>query len=208
MTNTQHCASSGVKKMPSWWAYTWVLLGLMAPGAQAANTYTSTGTFTANITAGTCTVTATDNGGAAITVLDMGDIYISELKAKAHAIPFKLKFSNCLGVSTITVSNTQGGCSGSSSQDDTFGNTLSGAGNASGVGLEIWMGATDGNGLLHCHAPEKNAGNVLALGAGPVVVDTTKTQDMNARMVAASGETSGVVAGMFNTTVNFTFTYE
>lgn len=185
-----------------------VLWGALASGVQAANPYSATGTFTASITAGTCTVTALDDSGSATSNITMGDIYLSEVMQKSRAIPFQLKFSNCLGISTITVSNTVGVCSGTAAQDDTFANTLKGKEDAAGMGLEIWFGAADGGGLLHCHAPENNAGNVITLGASPVTVAQTVTQAMNARIVPAVGDSTEMTAGMFNATVNFTITYE
>lgn len=185
-----------------------VLWGAIAFGAQAANPYIATGTFTASITAGTCTVTALDSSAAATPNIAMGDIYLSEVKQKSGMIPFKLKFSDCLGISTVTVSNSVGVCSGTAAQDDTFANTLKGNDDAAGVGLEIWFGAVDGGGLLHCHAPESNTNNVITLGASPITVAQTVTQDMNARIVPAAGDSAAMKAGMFNATVNFTLTYE
>ncbi|MEH5891457.1 fimbrial protein [Enterobacter roggenkampii] len=184
------------------------LYGTMLPCARAANPYIATGTFTASITSGTCTVTATDNSGAATSTIDMGDIYFSEIKNSSPVIPFKLKFSDCLGVSTITVSNAIGACTGASAQGDAFANTLTGEGNAAGVGLEIWMGGVGEGGLMHCHSPESNAQNVITLGTSPVITAQTVTQDMNARIVPAAEESAGMTAGMFNATVNFTLTYE
>lgn len=191
-----------------WLGGVMLLWGAIVSGAEAANPYVATGTFTASITAGTCTVTAMDNSGAPTSAIAMGDIYLSEVKAKSRAIPFKLKFSDCLGLSTITVSNSVGVCSGTAAQDDAFANTLTGEDGAAGVGLEVWFGAVDGGRLLHCHAPQNNAANVITLGATPVTTAQTVTQDMNARIVPANVDGGAMAAGMFNATVNFTLTYE
>lgn len=170
----------------------------------AASPYSATGTFTADITAGTCTVVATDSSGNTTNNINIGDVYISELQNKVHVTPFNLKFTNCLGISKITVSTASSTCAGNNT--DAFG-AISGS-KAANVGLEVWMGNVDGSNQFHCGNPGSN-NNKINLSSTPVVKATSYTQAMSARPIVTSGyKISDVVAGNASYTVNFTFTYE
>jgi type 1 fimbria pilin len=170
----------------------------------ASSPYTATGTFTADITAGTCTVVATDSSGAETSTINIGDVYISELNSKSHVTPFNLQFSNCLGVSKIAISTARYSCA--SSNDKAFGGTAEGT--EKNVGLEIWMGNVDGGHQFNCIDPSQD-NNVISLGTTPVSKATDYTQAMSARPIVASGyKISDVVAGTAFYTINFTFTYE
>lgn len=173
----------------------------------AASPYTATGTFTADITAGTCTVVATDSSGNETSTINIGDVYRSEVGNKTHVTPFHLKFSNCLGVSKIAVSTSKILCSGTSGTDNAFSGPH-GEGGANAVGLELWMGDVDGNNQFHCNNPASD-NNVINIASTPTVVAKNTTQNMSARPIIAGGrQLSDVTAGALDVTVNFTFTYE
>ena len=47
---------------------------------------------------GTCTATLVNDSDQDISVVDFGDVYISEINAKTKVKTFKLKFKDCAGI--------------------------------------------------------------------------------------------------------------
>ena len=56
---------------------------------------------------GTCTATLVNDSDQDISVVDFGDVYISEINAKTKVKTFKLKFKDCAKVLLMTVRGSQ-----------------------------------------------------------------------------------------------------
>ncbi|WP_336284394.1 fimbrial protein [Citrobacter arsenatis] len=185
-----------------------LLIGILQPiFAWADNPFSSTGTFSANIIAGTCTATVIAANGASGNSIDLGEIYLSEIVKKTDVIPFSLKFSGCLGVAKIAISNLAGQCSGSAATDSSFGNQLMGADASVGVGLDIWGNDVNSGTLFDCHNPKDN-NVVITLAPTPVINPVDYIQNMHAQLVESSDASVSLAAGDFSAAVSFTVTYE
>ncbi|PLR38825.1 fimbrial protein [Chimaeribacter californicus] len=172
-------------------------LGLAAPAL--AGTDNVKMTFESVIEAGTCTAQIQNGAGTAISELNFGDVYKSDLSANSRVEPFKLVFSGCSGVvkANYTAKPSAGsGCSGPGADGPSF----SGTGTATAVAVELWKGdAGDGTALACNTLPPQN---VRISGGGASV-------SMNARMVIAYQRTiADVVAGDTSIPVTFAVTYE
>ncbi|WP_231572440.1 fimbrial protein [Rahnella aquatilis] len=156
-------------------------------------------TFTSTIEAGTCTAIIQNDAGAATSQINFGDVYKSELAQKSKVQAFKLVFSSCSGVKSadITVRPTAGGCSGPSSNGDSFANN---GGTATATAVELWRGATDTGSQLSCF--DRTTSQNIALSSGG-------TMAMNARMVIAKDRMiADVLAGSFTAPITFVITYQ
>lgn len=171
-----------------------ITLGIAAT-AQADGTASVKATFTSTVEAGTCTAVIQNDSGATITALDFGNVYKSDLTAQSRVEPLKIAFTQCVGVASASVqaTPTSGGCSGSSSNGNSFP-----AGN--GVAFEVWNGTAGTGTLMDCN--KKPAQTVkMTSGSG--------TLGMNSRIVIASGRTiADVTTGAVSSSVTFLITYQ
>lgn len=169
-----------------------VSMGIVAPAL--AGTDSVKMTFESVIEAGTCTAQIQSSAGAAISELDFGTVYKSDLSAKSRVEPFKLVFSSCSGVAKAKY--TAKPSSGSSCSGPSF----AGTGTAEAVAVELWKGQQDSGTALACNtSPEQDID--VKSGGGSV--------DMNARMVVAPDRNiSDVTTGDTSIPVTFAVTYE
>lgn len=171
---------------------------LFSAHAFAAITGTSSvsATFTSTITAGTCTAQIQDTSGQAISTLDFGDVFKSDLVNQSRSEPFKVAFTGCVGVKSASyqvIPGSGGGCSGPSSNGDSFA-----AGNS--TGFEVWQGDSSTGTLLSCNTKPTQS---LTLSGSALDVDFAS------RIVIAKDRTiSNVTAGNVSAPVTFVVTYQ
>lgn len=164
--------------------------------AAITGTTSVSATFTTTISAGTCTAQIQNTGGQAISTLDFGEVFKSDLVNQSRSEPFKVAFTDCAGVKTASyqvVSGTGGGCSGPSTNGDSFS-----AGNA--TGFEVWQGVAGTGTLLSCNT--KPAQTLTMSGS-------TLDVAFASRIVIAKDRTiSNVTAGSVSAPVTFVVTYQ
>ena len=139
---------------------------------------------------GTCTATLVNDSDQDISVVDFGDVYISEINAKTKVKTFKLKFKDCAGLP-----NKKAG----------FANGSTAADKASAVAVEVWSTETPATGSatqFSCVTPASQ--EVTISNAANAVV----YYPMSARLVVEKNKTvSNVTAGKFSAPATFTVTY-
>lgn len=153
-------------------------------------------TFTSTIEAGTCTAQIQNASGQAINTLDFGDVFKSDLVSQSRSEPFKVAFTDCVGVKSAkyqVVPGANGGCSGGSSDGDSFA-----GGHA--TGFEVWQGVAGSGTILSCKT--KPAQSLTISGRSLDV-------DFASRIVLAKGKKiTDVTAGSASTPVTFVITYQ
>lgn len=181
------------------------------PAAQADGTPELRLTVDANITAGTCSVAVLE-GESPTNTIAFGNVYISEVFAKAKVKPFKLRFSNCTGLmdkkATVTLAprGENIGCAGSTTQNAEFSNASSSTTKAQKTGVEVWTTETpEGSGSVQFHCYNKNAQTVDLSGASAT---TPVDYPLSARMVPVGTDISKLTAGDFYSPTVFTVTYQ
>lgn len=164
--------------------------------ASITGTSSVSATFTSTISAGTCTAQIQNASGQAINTLDFGDVFKSDLVNQSRSEPFKVAFTDCVGVKSASyqvIPGAGGGCSGPSSDGDSFS-----AGNA--TGFEVWQGESATGTLLSCNS--KPAQSLPISGR-------TLDVDFASRIVIAKGRTiANVTAGSVSAPVTFVITYQ
>jgi len=172
-------------------------MGIAAPAL--AGTDSVNMTFESVIEAGTCTAQIKNSAGVAISELNFGNVYKSDLAANSRVEPFKLVFSGCSGVvkANYTAKPSSGsGCSGPSADGPSF----TGTGSAKAVAVELWKGEAGGGTALECKTRPQQQAEITGNGA---------SVDMNARMVVAYQRSiNDVTTGDVNVPVTFAVTYE
>lgn len=132
---------------------------------------------------GTCTATLVNDSDQDISVVDFGDVYISEINAKTKVKTFKLKFKDCAG----------------------FANGSTAADKASAVAVEVWSTVTPATGSatqFSCVTPASQE-VTISTAANAVVY-----YPMSARLVVEKNKTvNNVTAGKFSAPATFTVTY-
>ncbi|HHJ3309606.1 TPA: fimbrial-like protein YadL [Escherichia coli] len=149
---------------------------------------------------GTCTATLVNDSDQDISVVDFGDVYISEINAKTKVKTFKLKFKDCAGIPNkkaqikLTKRATCEGTARSTAADK-----------ASAVAVEVWSTETPATGSatqFSCVTPASQ--EVTISNAANAVV----YYPMSARLVVEKNKTvSNVTAGKFSAPATFTVTY-
>lgn len=173
-----------------------VLLFSTPSFAAITGTSSVSATFTSTVLAGTCTAQIQDTSGKPINALDFGDVFKSDLVQQSRSEPFKVAFSECLGVKSASyqvIPGSGGGCSGPSSDGDSFS-----AGNA--TGFEVWQGESATGTLLSCNTKPTQS---------ITISDSTLDVDFASRIVIAKGRTiANVTAGNVQAPVTFVITYQ
>ena len=148
---------------------------------------------------GTCTATLVNDSDQDISVVDFGDVYISEINAKTKVKTFKLKFKDCAGIPNKKAQiklTKRATCEGTAND---------GAGFASAVAVEVWSTETPATGSatqFSCVTPASQ--EVTISNAANAVV----YYPMSARLVVEKNKTvSNVTAGKFSAPATFTVTY-
>jgi len=156
-------------------------------------------TFTSTIEAGTCNLQVKNGAGVATSVVEFGAVFKSDLENKSRTENFSLAFSQCSGVTTAVVgTEISGGCSGPSSDGDSFPNS---GGTAAATAVEIWKNSPDSGTQFSCI----NRATTQNIGIASASVDVP----MTARMVVANGRTiADVTAGSFISPITFVVTYQ
>lgn len=102
-------------------------------------------TVSTTITPSTCQATLHDNSGKANGIVDVGDVYISQIVNKTNSQAFSLVFSDCVGLAkkqaTVTLT-AKTGCDGASGGGNGFRNALNGSDDAANVSAEVWTTST------------------------------------------------------------------
>lgn len=70
--------------------------------AAITGTASVSATFTTTVSAGTCTAQIQNTGGQAISTLDFGEVFKSDLVNQSRSEPFKVAFTDCAGVKTAS----------------------------------------------------------------------------------------------------------
>lgn len=191
---------NNVKKIKIFLIIAALITNFSAHSLELTPTKSLSATFTSTIEAGTCTAIIQNAAGATTSQINFGDVYKSELAQKSKVQAFKLVFSNCSGVKSadITAKPTSGGCSGSSSNGDSYANN---GGTAVATAVELWRGATDTGNQFSCFN-RATPQNIALSSSGTTLA-------MNARMVIAKDRTlADVSAGSFSAPVTFVITYQ
>ncbi|EOX8524459.1 fimbrial protein [Salmonella bongori] len=167
-------------------------------------------TVSTTITPSTCQATLHDDSGKANSIVDVGDVYISQLVNKTNSRAFSLVFSNCVGLAkkqaTVTLT-AKTGCDGASGGGNGFRNALNGSDDAANVAAEVWTTSTpagSGSKQLSCASPTQQL-----VSLAQVSDETTVVLPFSARIVLASGSTiADLHTGSFSTQGLFTINYE
>lgn len=169
-------------------------------------------TVKAQVTAGTCSVSVIGPEGVTNTIA-FGNVYVSELgkDGKGKVIPFKLRFSDCVGLSDkkadVVLAPISGkGCAGGMMTLPQFPNMSDAADKAARTAVEVWTGTspTGGGTQLDCY--NKNKQTVDLSGAS-----ATNPIDfqLSALLTAVTGyDTINITAGDFLSQTTFTITYQ
>ncbi|HDX6643626.1 TPA: fimbrial-like protein YadL [Escherichia coli] len=152
---------------------------------------------------GTCTATLVNDSDQDISVVDFGDVYISEINAKTKVKTFKLKFKDCAGIPNKKAQiklTKRATCEGTA-----IANGSTAADKASAVAVEVWSTETPATGSatqFSCVTPASQ--EVTISNAANAVV----YYPMSARLVVEKNKTvSNVTAGKFSAPATFTVTY-
>lgn len=167
-------------------------------------------TVSTTITPTTCQATLHDSGGKANGIVDVGDIYISQIVNKTNSRPFSLVFSNCVGLAkkqaTVTLT-AKTGCDGDAGVGNGFRNALNGSDDAASVSAEVWTTSTpasSGSKQLSCANPTQQL-----IDLAQASDETTVVLPLSTRIVLSSGTTiADLHTGSFSTQGLFTITYE
>lgn len=167
-------------------------------------------TVSTTLTPTTCQATLYDNSGTANAVVDIGDIYISQIVNKTNSRAFSLVFSDCVGMVKKQASVTltaKTGCDGISGGGNGFRNALNSSDDAAGVSAEIWTTSTPGSSgskQLSCASPTQQLVDLAQASDEKTVI-----WPLSARIVLSSGSTmADLHTGSFSTQGLFTITYE
>ncbi|TNT52180.1 fimbrial-like protein YadL [Escherichia coli] len=157
---------------------------------------------------GTCTATLVNDSDQDISVVDFGDVYISEINAKTKVKTFKLKFKDCAGIPNKKAQiklTKRATCEGTANDGAGFANGSTAADKASAVAVEVWSTETPATGSatqFSCVTPASQ--EVTISNAANAVV----YYPMSARLVVEKNKTvSNVTAGKFSAPATFTVTY-
>ncbi|AZT65403.1 fimbrial protein [Salmonella enterica subsp. enterica serovar Stanleyville] len=167
-------------------------------------------TVSTTITPSTCQATLHDNSGKANGIVDVGDVYISQIVNKTNSQAFSLVFSDCVGLAkkqaTVTLT-AKTGCDGASGGGNGFRNALNGSDDAANVSAEVWTTSTpasSGSKQLSCASPAQQLVDLAQASD-----ETTVVMPLSARIVLSSGSTiADLHTGSFSTQGLFTITYE
>ncbi|EAA6144027.1 fimbrial protein [Salmonella enterica] len=167
-------------------------------------------TVSTTITPSTCQATLHDNSGKANGIVDVGDVYISQIVNKTNSQAFSLVFSDCVGLAkkqaTVTLT-AKTGCDGASGGGNGFRNALNGSDDAANVSAEVWTTSTpasSGSKQLSCASPA-----LQLIDLAQASDETTVVMPLSARIVLSSGSTvADLHTGSFSTQGLFTITYE
>ena len=144
---------------------------------------------------GTCTATLVNDSDQDISVVDFGDVYISEINAKTKVKTFKLKFKDCAGIPNKKAQiklTKRATCEGTANDGAGFANGSTAADKASAVAVEVWSTETPASQEVTI----SNAANAVVY------------YPMSARLVVEKNKTvSNVTAGKFSAPATFTVTY-
>lgn len=184
------------------------VLLIAAPSLAGTNSLEMTVSTT--IIPSTCQATLHDDSGNANGIVDVGDVYISQIVGNTNSRAFSLVFSNCLGLvkkqATVTLT-AKTGCDGASGGGNGFRNALNSSDDAAGVAAEVWTTSTPGSSgsrQLSCASPVQQL-----VDLAQVSDETTVVMPLSARIVLASGSTiANLHTGSFSTQGLFTITYE
>lgn len=150
-------------------------------------------TFTSTIVPGTCTAAIKDNTGTNVTVLDIGDVFKTELDVKSKITPFSIALSDCAGVLNVNVSTSGGTCA-----SDAYTNNQ---GESENAAVEFWHDQPESGTQFSCTNP--GTGQTVSISGNSLTIP------MNARMIVASSKSvSDVVPGKFVASLNFVLTYK
>lgn len=166
-------------------------------------------TVVTTVEMGTCDAKLLNDSNQPISVVEFGDVYISEINAKSKIKTFKLQFKDCAGIpgkkAQINLTK-RATCEGINNDGPGFANGSTGTGKASAVAVEVWSTTTPAVGSasqFSCVAPA-NKEVIIATATGNTVVD----YPMSARLVVDKDKTaSNVTAGTFSAPATFTVTY-
>jgi type 1 fimbria pilin len=179
------------------------------PAAQATEQLKLT--VDANITAGTCSVEVLE-GESPTNVIAFGNVYISEVFAKTQVKPFKLRFSNCVGLvdkkATVTLAPAATiGCAGGETTNAEFSNASQSPTKAAKTGVEVWTTETpEGANSVQFHCYNKNPQTVDLSSAS---ANTPVDYPLSARMIPVTNASiSQLSAGDFYSPTVFTVTYQ
>lgn len=157
---------------------------------------------------GTCTATLVNDSDQDISVVDFGDVYISEINAKTKVKTFKLKFKDCAGIPNKKAQiklTKQATCEGTANDGAGFANGSTATDKASAVAVEVWSTETPATGRatqFSCVTPASQE-VTISTAANAVVY-----YPMSARLVVEKNKTvSNVTAGKFSAPATFTVTY-
>ncbi|CAK1218920.1 TPA: fimbrial protein [Escherichia coli] len=196
------------------------LIATVAVGASFSNNpaYASTTsaslTVNSNLTMGTCSAQVLDSNNKATDTVALGNVYISEVAAKSKVQPFKIRFSDCAGLTgkkaqLVLAPNGIGmGCAGGSSNTAAFANSIAaGAGGSSRAAVEVWTTTTpEGNGSQQFSCVQRN---VITVDLSNASTTQPYDYDLSARMVTADGRpATDVLPGEFRSPTTFTITYQ
>ncbi|EBQ9028630.1 fimbrial protein [Salmonella enterica subsp. enterica serovar Ajiobo] len=167
-------------------------------------------TVSTTITPSTCQATLHDNSGKANGIVDVGDVYISQIVNKTNSQAFSLVFSDCVGLAkkqaTVTLT-AKTGCDGASGGGNGFRNALNGSDDAANVSAEVWTTSTpasSGSKQLSCASPAQQLVDLAQASD-----ETTVVMPLSTRIVLSSGSTvADLHTGSFSTQGLFTITYE
>ncbi|HHG2481919.1 TPA: fimbrial-like protein YadL [Escherichia coli] len=157
---------------------------------------------------GTCTATLVNDSDQDISVVDFGDVYISEINAKTKVKTFKLKFKDCAGIPNKKAQiklTKRATCEGTANDGAGFANGSTAADKASAVAVEVWSAVTPATGSatqFSCVTPASQE-VTISTAANAVVY-----YPMSARLVVEKNKTvNNVTAGKFSAPATFTVTY-
>ncbi|ECC1691930.1 fimbrial protein [Salmonella enterica subsp. salamae] len=164
----------------------------------------------ANITAGTCSASILD-GATETSVINFGNVYVSEVWAKTKVKPFKLRFSDCAGLkdkkASLVIAPRNAGCAGGHSNNAEFSNASPETSKAQRTAVELWTTDTpEGSNSVQFHCYNKNAQEI---DLSSVSSTTSVDYPLSARMVPVTGfAITELTAGDFYSPTTFTITYQ
>ncbi|EHE9874378.1 fimbrial protein [Escherichia coli] len=185
--------------------------GIITHSALAGTTSASL-TVDSIITMGTCTAQLLDTDNKETSIVDIGDVYISELRNETHKKPFKIRFSGCAGLpqkkALVKLTPRGIGCGGIYANAAGFANKNTGAGAAGRASVEVWTtkNAEDESGseIFNCFRPANKT-----VDLSTVTATKPYDYDLSAKMVVAEGrQLKDVTPGTFLSPATFTITYQ
>lgn len=164
--------------------------------AEITGTSSISATFTSTIQAGTCTAQIQNASGQPMSTLNFGDVFKSDLVKQSRSEPFKVAFSDCSGVKCAkyqVIPGSGGGCSGPSSNGDSFA-----AGNS--TAFEVWQGESGTGTLLSCN---NKPSQTLSISGRSLSVSFASRI-----VIAKDRKIANVTAGSVSSPVTFVITYQ